>query len=251
MKRLSVILLLIFAATIKIFAQDEAPKVRIGIIATPGLSWLQNTNVDLENKGVSFAFGYGIHAEFKFTKYIYLTTGLTQNNFGGKVEFKEDVRLQFTTSDAGTETTNFATVKNRSYTFNSIELPLKLKLKTPEIGYFTYFVELGVNANVIYKATAKDNNVFDLSNSAVTTEDLEKIDANNETNWYRAGSLVNIGFEYNFVGNTSLLVSANWSRSFTSVLRDKPANLTYLDTGLPFSQSGNLDFATLTVGIIF
>lgn len=251
MKKLGLLFIFLIAFTSKFLAQGEAPSVRIGIIATPGVSWLQSTKVDLEGKGASFAFGYGIHAEFKFTKYIYLTTGLSQNNFGGKVVFKDDVRLTFTTNESGVAIDNYATIKDRSYTFNSIELPLKLKLKTPEIGYFTYFVELGLNTNVIYKATAKKNNVFDLSNASVTSEDLVKIDAEAETNWYRFGSLINVGFEYNFVGNTALLVSANWSRSFTSILKDKPDNLRYLSTGLPFIQSGNLDYAALTVGIIF
>ena len=251
MKKSGLLIVMLVVSTFSVFAQNEAPKVRIGIIATPGVSWMQFDKAKLINEGAALTFGYGLQTEFKITKNIYFVTGLTQNNFSGNVSFKDSVNLEYSYDVDGEAVFDTAQITERKYNFNSIELPISLKLKTPEIGYFTYFVMLGLNANIIYKSTAKENKIILAGNTADLPHDLTELDANDETNWYRLGSNVSLGFEYNFIGNTSLVVSANWSKSFSDILKDKPKNLMYKSNGNPFLQSGKLDFASLTVGVIF
>lgn len=235
-------------------AAKEQPDVRFGIVLNPSLSWLKSSKIGQEGDGVSPAFGYGLHLEFRISDYVAVTTGISQSNYTGRVAYgqKDTVNLTYARTEAGlTLPSEEAQIVSRSYVFNSIELPFKLKFKTPEIGYMTYFAELGIVGNINYKVTAKKNAVILGGSPAELNGDLENIDVNDDTNWYRLGSTINVGAEYNFVGNTSLLVSVNWGNSFTSALRKESKDLSYQATGLAFTQSAKLDYIGLTVGFIF
>lgn len=244
--------------SVSAFSQDgaskEQPDVRFGIVLNPSVSWLKSSKIGQESDGVSLAFGYGLHLEFRISDYVAISTGISQANYTGKVVYgtKDTVDLTYARTEAGVALPEeSAQIRSRSYVFNSIELPFKLKFKTPEIGYLTYFAELGVVGNVNYKVYANNNSVIIGGSSAVLNEDLEKINVNDDTNWYRFGSTINVGAEYNFVGNTSLLVSVNWGNSFTSALRKESKNLTYRSSGIAFTQSAKMDYIGLTVGVVF
>lgn len=244
--------------SVSAFSQDgaskEQPDVRFGIVLNPSISWLKSSKIGQEGDGGSLAFGYGLHLEFRISDYVAISTGISQANYTGKVIFgtKDTVDLTYSRTEAGvTLPEETAQVKSRSYVFNSIELPFKLKFKTPEVGYLTYFVELGVVGNINYQVNAKKNALNIGGSSVELNDDLEKIDVNDDTNWYRFGSTINVGAEYNFVGNTSLLVSVNWGNSFTSALRKESKNLTYRSSGISFTQSAKMDYIGLTVGVVF
>ena len=228
---------------------DDSRSVRVGIIATPGLSWLKTVDSGQDRSGVGFAFGYGLQTEFSLGRYIALGINLTQSNYKAAVEYTDSVDFIYTKIEQGVASqTDTVRLKERQYTFNSIELPLYLKLKTPEIGYLTYYVEVGVVANINYKVTASKNTI---NVEGFSSEDLEDLDANDETNWYRAASVLGGGIEYNLIGNTSLIVGATWSRSFTSAMISEAKKLTYAGSQNAFKQKANLDFINFKVGLLF
>ena len=227
--------------------------VRFGVVVTPGLSWLKSAKAGQSSNGTSLSFAYGLQLEFPLSKHVSLVTGLSQANYSGATKFDTDVNYKYTPIVDGAaqpEVTSLLT--SRTYVFRTVEIPFKLKLKTPEIGYFTYFLGVGVVGNVVFDSYSKENNVESATNgSSILSDDLAKIDANDETSWHRAGSVFELGFEYTFVGSTSLVVSLQWENAFTSILNKSPASLTYTSTGLPFSQSAKMDNIGLTVGILF
>lgn len=246
--------MLIAVFSIPAMAQEGGSdrKVRFGIVVNPGLSWLKSSTIELEGKGAGIAFGYGLQLEFRLSDYVSISTGILQSNYNASVLFKDSVNLTYVGRSGGEDLAPVTSlIEKRTYVFNSVELPFKLKLKTPEIGYFTYFVELGLVGNVNYNVYAKKNRINVGGITSELTNDLEKIIVNDETNWFRAGSIIDLGFEYNFVGNTSLLVSVNWSNSFTNALSKNSKSLTYFETGKPFEQSAKLDYVGLTVGVLF
>ena len=229
MKRIYTLLFAVLV-TSSVFAQEggsDQKSVRFGIVVNPGLS----------------------------SDYVGFATGISQSNYNGKVIYNSSVdtiNLYYAKTVSGVlQNPDTSQIKSRRYHFNSIDLPFKLKFKTPEIGYFTYFAELGVVANINYKVSARDNSLIIGGSSVVLNDDLEQIDVNDDTNWYRIGSTVNAGFEYNFVGSTSLLVSVNWGNSFTNALRSESRDLSYKASGLAFKQSAKLDYIGLTVGVLF
>ena len=238
-------------------AQSSDRSVRFGVVATPGLSWLKTVDLGQDRDGVGFAFGYGLQMEFNLGKYIALGFNLTQSNYNATVEYTDSVDFVYTEIVQGEPTeTKTVRIVDRTYSFNTIELPIYLKLKTPEIGYLTYFVEAGILANINYKVEASKNTTV---TGGFTSNDLADIDANDETNWFRAASVLGGGIEYNLIGNTSLIVGVLWSRAFTSAMegsgrydgQDDANKLVYAGTSNAFKQKANLDFINLKVGILF
>lgn len=251
MKKFAVLILTLFVG-LNIYAQSDDQKVRFGIVANPGLSWLKPATNGQDRNGVDLAFGYGLHIEFRMGKYFALSTGVSQANYHSSVTFADSVNFTYSITEQGqAQPPVTSQILERAYVFNSIEVPLRLKMKTAEIGYITYWIEAGISTNVNYKVTARDNKIVTASGTSTLTDDLEKIDVNDETNWYRAGTVLGGGIEYNLFGNTSLLIGVHWSSAFTSALKDEAVNLTYIGTNKSFQQKAKLDFLNLTVGLLF
>ena len=226
--------------------------VRFGVVITPGLSWLKSAKTGQSSDGTSLSFAYGLQLEFPFSAHVSLVTGLSQANYSGSIKYDTEVNYTYTpVKDGAVQPEVTSLITDRTYVFRSIAVPLKLKLKTPEIGYFTYFLGVGVIGNINFDTYTKKNNVETAAGTAELSDDLAEIDADNETAWYRAGSVFELGFEYTFVGSTSLVVSLLWENAFTNILNKKPGSLTYNSTGLPFEQSAKVDNIGISIGVLF
>jgi hypothetical protein len=94
-----------------------------------------------------------------------------------------------------------------------------LKLKTNEIGYFTYFAELGF---------AQEINIGSRANSSGS--DLNKTNVPKETNLLNMSYFFGGGVEYNIGGSTSLVAGIFYNNGFVDVLSNNhhKAVLSYL-----------------------
>lgn len=113
---------------------DENRKVRIGLQFSPNISWLKANSDGYESNGNKIGFGYGLSVEYFINKNNLLSTGINLLYAGGDLKYKG------TTS--GLLRTYAADVQ-QTYNLRYIELPITLKLRTNEIGYFTYMDNLG------------------------------------------------------------------------------------------------------------
>lgn len=257
MKKIIVSLLVLFTVGSG-FAQDAATgkKHRFGLKMAPGVSWLNVKKIGQENDGASYSFGYGLQYEYAFSDFFSLSTGVLMNSFRGNVIYTDSVKFAYEITNSGVVTPDTADLlKSRRYTFKSVDVPLTLKLKTPEIGYLTYYGEFGTTINVVYDAYSSKNNVIlrdGLSESELTEGgEAGKFDEREGTNWLNASLNIGIGAEYNLVGNTSLLVGINYNSSFTNILKKEPSNILYKATNSGISQTVRAESIALTVGVQF
>jgi len=239
-------------------AQDGAggnQKVRFGLVVNSGSAWLATDNSQ-ESEGFGFSVGYGLQTEFRISDYVSISTGLSQKNYSAGVSYADSsVSLIYETKKEGEALpADTSLLLSRNYYFNSVALPFKLKLKTPEIGYLTYFLEAGITGNINYKTLAKKNKVDKGNSIDLLSGDNEEIDVNDATNWFRAAVSLGIGAEYSLVGNTSLFLLVNWENGITNMLRDDEGSKTkliYPKSGKVFEQKGTLNYIGLTVGLLF
>ena len=188
MKKSTLTLTAAFLLATGIHAQDGVKPMRLGLEIAPNMGWISTDEKGVESDGNKTGYRFGLLGDFRMgSDNYFFSTGLFLNNLGAKVKVGED------TSAISSEA---------KYQF--VEVPITIKLKTNEIGYMTYFGQIGFDAGfrVAAKAKAGDGEFEDISDTA---------------NMLRMALAVGGGLEYNFSGNTSLILGLKYSNAFTSI----------------------------------
>lgn len=194
--------------------QDVRP-VRLGFLARPALTWLTAENPELDSKGVRMGFSFGFMVDFTIAQNnnYALGTGLLINLAdGGKLKYADYDPEALENNEIVRGVTNV------SHNYQWLEVPLTLKLKTNQIGYMTYFGQLGLQGGV--KLSAKQNGDFEKNEEGTRANIIDNENINDDTQLFNAGLLVGLGAEYNISGNTNIVFGITYYRGFTNVLKD-------------------------------
>jgi hypothetical protein len=253
-------------------AQDQAvgPKTRkkfkIGFNLSPSVNFMQPNTDGVKLGAAKMKFGYGMMAEYAFTNNYAVGFGLEHIMGGSSLDFSNtDVR--YTVKD---DTAQYRLL-NRLYRYDYVNLPITLKLMTNEIGYFTYFGQFGVDVSILASGKAKDERQLFKSIATdtlgVVTESFEAPTTGDFQGRYNQSMFINVklrigaGFEWNFSGNTSLVVSVSYHNGFIDLMKDPDDDKVANEEGLfkydenrakvPFEMSANLHHVALNVGILF
>ncbi len=172
-------------------AQDEK-SFRLGLQIAPNMGWIATDEKGIESDGTRLGFRFGLLGDFQLgsNANYFFSTGLFMNNMGAKLK---------TSLGDSANTTVTGEAK-----YQYVELPLTIKLKTNEIGYMTYFGQIGYDTGLRTSAKAKAGD-----------GDFE--DISDYSNIIRVALAVGGGVEYNFSGNTSAILGLKYSNAFTSV----------------------------------
>jgi len=114
-----------------------------------------------------------------------------------------------------------------AYNLSFLSIPVALKLKSNEIGYITYYAQLGFTPQ------------FNIGSRATSTDDLlNKDNVSQEINLFNLSYFFGGGIEYNIGGQTSLITGIFFNNGFLDV----------------FSSSKHkavLNYFTLRIGMMF
>lgn len=219
-KFLLLISLAIFLAT-GVYAQNGRT-FRIGLTASPSVSWFTPETRYFVSEGNRIGFSYGLIGDFLLSDYYAISTGLNISHFGGKLSFNDRKLQEITTVE-------------RTYKLQYLELPVTIKLSTPEIGYFTYFGRFGFAPGV--NLSAKANDSFVVGNAYT-----EEVDIKGQTPLLRAALIVGLGAEYSLGGRLSLFGGLTYNNGFTNNLKGEV---------LDVKPSANASFVMLNLGVMF
>jgi hypothetical protein len=256
MKKL-ILLLVLFAAVQQIMAQEEGEdklrNVRVGLKIHPSMTWLapQVDNKIIKADGPRIRFGYGLMFDIRLNKILNIGTGLEINYAGGRVDFSTtpDTNFYYTFKPNGAQTESKYYISNRVYNMTYVELPITLKMKTPEIGSLTYFGVFGTNVGYRVNARAFDEGKYS-SNGAFISYEHENVDVKAQTSAMRLSLNVGAGAEYNLIGSTSLVMGVNFHKGYTNTLKKKQSQIkSELRSSTELNAFNNL--VTLTVGVLF
>ncbi|MCO5275167.1 MAG: PorT family protein [Flavobacteriales bacterium] len=199
MKKVSAILCVLALATATAQAQDKS--VRFGIKVAPNFGWINPDTKELKNDGARFGYTFGLMGDFMIgaNQNYAFATGLFLNNVGGKSTYPSDKQNLITESK-----------------YQYIELPLTLKLKTNEIGYMTYYGQIGFGTAFNIRAKS-DLDTFNERGEIVRVTDEDIMD---NTQLFKASLIVGAGLEFNFSGNTSAMIGVTYNNGFTNINKD-------------------------------
>lgn len=199
MKKVSAILCVLALATATAQAQDKS--VRFGIKVAPNFGWINPDTKELKNDGARFGYTFGLMGDFMIgaNQNYAFATGLFLNNVGGKSTYPSDKQNLI-----------------RESKYQYIELPLTLKLKTNEIGYMTYYGQIGFGTAFNIRAKS-DFDTFNERGEIVRVTDEDIMD---NTQLFKASLIVGAGLEFNFSGNTSAMIGVTYNNGFTNINKD-------------------------------
>ncbi len=189
-------------------AQDR--KFQLGVMGSSQISFV-NTTQDNASSGSSLLFGFGGLAEYSFADRYSFSSGFEYVNRGGSLSI----------NDTSSE-----------YRAGFIQIPLQIKMRTRQFGYYTYFAEMGF---------------------AVGFETGEEIDwspapaeaLSSYISLFDATFRIGMGAEYDLGGQTKILGRIQYHRALTDNLLDDQ------DNRLNEQSNHRFDYVSLTVGILF
>jgi len=178
-------------------------KLKMGIMTTPQFTWMAPAgNDEVQNQGMVFGFDIGLSIEKYFTDNYAFLTGIALNNIGGIITHSDSLNMKVNEEEA-------IIVNGDEMKFNLqyVKIPLALKFKTNEIGYFTYFAQIGIETGINVKA-----------NISVEENDINKEDVADEVRLFNTGYLIGGGAEYSLGGNTSIVLGVQYQNGFVDIL---------------------------------
>ena len=226
MKKASALCALTLLGSLCAHAQDQTTKkFRLGLEICPNMGWISTDVKGLKSDGSRLGFRFGLLGDVQLgdNANYFFSTGLFLNNVGFKTS----------TTVAAHDSIAESTSKGESKS-QYIELPVSIKLKTNEIGYMTYFGQIGFDVGVLTAAKSK-------------TSGGDFADASDFISPIRVALAVGGGLEYNFSGNTSALIGVKYSNGFTNVYKNK-ATVNNVEVDLPKAK---VHYFELTIGALF
>jgi len=207
MKRILVIITFL-GAILSLNAQTT--RVKFNVEVDPQFAWFSSDEETVEPDGSIFHVHTGLNMDFYFAENYAFVLGVGINNLGGNLLYADSTEF----SSKG-ETLLVEPNQSVKLNLQYIDIPIGLKLKTEELGYATYFLQLGFNPmiNLNAKASSEDGS-------------FDKVDIKESIISFYLGYHVGIGIEYKLWGSTALIGGVRWSSGFTDVTDNDRANVT-------------------------
>ena len=233
--------------TITTTTSSTPQKWRIGLTANLGGSWLKSNKAEMQYKTPGLQYGLNLQVEKRLTNSISFLTGLGVSWHSGTVSFVNDTNtvVNIIASNSQFE------LLSRTYSFQSVDVPLGLKLKTNEIGMITYFAQVGLLPSLRINASAT-NNTVKVGNTETILDGANKKMIVNDANFLRASIFGGVGIEYSLSGSTALTASIQYVSGFMSTLHSTSDHLyTNGNSNNKLAQNLMSNYITLNAGILF
>ncbi|MDX2002260.1 MAG: porin family protein [Chitinophagales bacterium] len=206
-KSISLVVFLLMVLTVMSQEKQRSggdSKVRFGLTASPLISWMKSDNKDIERGKIRAGVEYGLLMDYFFKQNYGISTGVTVSLLGGNLLYAD--------------TTLFALDTKARFKMQYLNVPLVLKLRTNEIGYFTYYGQFGLVPSFRFRAR------LDATQNGVELYENENFIKGNpffDSNFFNLSLNVGGGFEYSISGRTALQVGVYYNNGFINVMDDR------------------------------
>jgi hypothetical protein len=181
---------------------SHAQRIRFAIFADPLISWMKTDVSKITSDGDRFGMNIGLMMDKYFAEHYAFSSGISIRSMGGTLKYKDGKNVFQNSGDVHELSPN-TSVK---YKLQYIHIPLAIKLRTVEIGYTTYFAQVGLDPMINIKSSA------DISSLGITN-----VGVGREINPIYMAYHIGAGIEYKIVGSTSLMAGLTYMNGFTDV----------------------------------
>jgi hypothetical protein len=183
----------------------KAQYLQFGVFADPQFSWFTSDTKRFTPNGLVFGFSAGFAFEKYFADRYAITSGASISSLGGNLKYNESGYTLETRDDVY----NISAGSNVKFKGQYINVPLGLKFKTNEIGYSTYYAQLGINGNLKIKGAAWEEQ------NGIEKEVLDK----SQTHFGFLSYMFGLGMQYSLGGPSSLQFGLNYSNGMTPAFK--------------------------------
>lgn len=231
-----------------------AQDLHFGLQASPSWSWMGTDDNKVTGSGSALGLKLGLVVENRFSEAYSVSSGIGFHfNSGGSLRFGLPGQLwknswsEFDISPKVTDT--FAVDTKLRYRLTFVEIPIGLKMRTPEQGnHIRYFAEPLICFGFRTKA-------FGDISSAGTIPAQEKINVKGDVNGLNMSWGAGIGGEYIIQNNTAVVFGLYFQSGFTDMTGNSGSTLfdTSSGTAIPKAEKskGTVKSLTIRAGVMF
>lgn len=184
--------------------QQQQHVISFGIHADPVISWFSTDITQVKNNGTRPGFNFGLTFNNYFTRNYSFSTGISLLNAGGRLVSSDTTVLKFTNSIVKVLPGNQVI-----YKLQYLAIPIGLKLQTNQIGYVTFFSDLGFVPKIAISRRA------DIPSLNISGEN-----ALNELRMINLSYHITGGIEYSLGGSTALSFGIDFDNNFLDITND-------------------------------
>ena len=185
----------------KTYAQKS---IGFGIHADPVIGWFASDNKDVVNEGARPGFNFGLTFNSYFAENYAFSTGVNLITAGGKLSHNDTINMILNSSTTIPEGNEII------YNIKYLAVPVGLKLKSNQIGYVTFFSDLGIDPKFVLGGKIE-----------IPSLDIKKENASAELKTFNIGYHVTAGIEYSLGGSTAIVLGLNFDSNFIDITEDK------------------------------
>lgn len=182
----------------------SSQEIRFGIFADPVIGWFSSDTRETANDGARPGFNFGITFNRYFAKNYSFSSGISILNAGGRLISSDTLTMYFN---------NFNTLipsgKPVVYKIQYINVPLGLKFESNQIGYVTFFTDVGLDPKVVIGGKV------DIPSVALKGETAMK-----ELNRLNLGYHITAGISYSLGGTTEIVAGLGFEQCFMDITKD-------------------------------
>ncbi len=178
-------------------------RLKIGLHADPLFSWFGSDLDAVKNEGSRPGFNFGLEFTKPFGSNYSFETGLSLISAGGRLKSSDITILSLNEPRVVTPDESMV------YKIQYLAIPAGLKLRTNQIGYITFFTDVGLEPKVVIN-----------SKIGIPSLDIKGEDASKEVKLFNASYYINAGIEYGLGGNTALVLGLGFENNFLDITKD-------------------------------
>lgn len=196
--------ILVVSMLIVLSGAVKSQDIQFSLFADPLVSWFSSDTKETVNSGVRPGFSFGLSYDRYFAENYAFSTGIFLISSGGKVSYSDTIDLKFKNS-----VLELPADESITYKIQYVSIPLGLKFRTNQIGYLTFFSNIGLDPKVVIAAKA------DIPEQSIEDENITE-----EINMFNLGYHLALGTEYSLGGNTALVFGLSYENNFLDITKD-------------------------------